>query len=58
MDRKCVRIEIEYEDGTVEYQTGDAAQEVWSWFMSGEQMNCIHGAQYHGTKLLERKATS
>ena len=55
MDKKCVRIEIEYNDGTVEYQNGPAADEVWSWLMGAQSMYCIHGAVYKGPQFIERR---
>lgn len=57
-EKKCVRIEIEYDDGTVEYQQGDAANQIMKWYHSCEVMNWIHGAHYDGPKFEERKTNA
>jgi hypothetical protein len=47
-EKIVVRIEIEYDDGLIEGARGADAFEIWSWLMSGQAMNSIHGAVYKG----------
>jgi len=56
--RKAIRIEIEYDDGTIEFAEGDAAAAIKGWYDGGEQMLCVHGGVYRGPKFQERKATA
>lgn len=46
-----VRIEIEYEDGSVVGATGTDAFEIMRWWDGCEGMNLAHGAIYRGPKL-------
>jgi hypothetical protein len=52
---KVVRIEIEYEDGSVWYQEGDGAEQVMAWYRAAEAMYVMHGAVYGGEILLKRQ---
>jgi hypothetical protein len=49
---KAIYIEIRYDDGSKEYQTGEAAAEIWKWIMGAQAMYCIHGVAYRGPKLI------
>jgi hypothetical protein len=53
-DSECVRIEIEYADGTIEYATGDHAVEVLKYLNWGQQMAAIHGMPYARQRMLTR----
>jgi hypothetical protein len=53
-NRKAVRIEIEYDDGAVEFAEGEAADEILRWYGACQTMACIHGAKYHGAQFIER----
>lgn len=52
---KVVRVEIEYADGKVLRQTGDAAEQIWQHVESAEVMNWVHGGRYSGPTLEEVK---
>jgi Zn/Cd-binding protein ZinT len=53
---KAIRIEIEYDDGLIEFAEGDAAEQIVSWYKGCEVMNCVHGARYRGQRFEERRA--
>lgn len=53
-NRKAVRIEFEYDDGTILYAEGDHAEEVMQYLNSAQTMHAIHGANYRGRTMLER----
>jgi len=57
MAKKCIFIRVEYDDGSAEWAAGDHADEVWSFLMASQTMNCIHGAVYHGRKMESSPAT-
>jgi len=50
-ERKVVRIEIEYDDGTIERATGDDASEIWRNVEGAFLMRHIHGMPYNGPKM-------
>ena len=50
-DKIPVRIEIEYDDGSVVGASGADAFEIMRWWGGCEQMNSIHGAVYNGPQL-------
>lgn len=52
--KEAVRIEIEYDDGSVDFATGKAAEEIKTWYDGAEGMYCFHGAVYKGTKFQTR----
>ena len=52
--KKAIRIEIQYDDGTVDFAEGDAAEQIKNWYNNAEVMYCIHGATYKGPKFQER----
>ena len=48
---RCISIDVRYEDGSREYTTSaEQAEEIWSWLMGAQALNCIHGARYTGRK--------
>lgn len=49
--QRCIRIEIEFENGLVEYAHGDSAMEAWSYIESAQVLYAVHGAQYIGPPL-------
>lgn len=53
MGKKAVRIEIKYDDGSIDLAEGDAAFQIKQWYDNAEVMYCIHGAQYTGPKFQE-----
>jgi hypothetical protein len=50
-DKKVVRIEIEYEDGSGERAIGDDAEKIWQAINGGFVMNHIHGINYDGPQM-------
>jgi hypothetical protein len=53
---KAIYIEIRYDDGTREYQTGEAAAEIWKWLMESQERHKFDGVAYRGPKLIMVKA--
>lgn len=54
--RKAIRIEIEYDDGLIEFAEGETATQIMGWWSACETMNCIHGARYAGARFETRAA--
>ena len=59
-DKKVIRIEIEYDDGSMERATGKDATKIWSAIESGFVMRHIHGMPYDGPQMkpVDRSAQS
>lgn len=56
-NRKAVRIEFEYDDGTILSAEGDHAEEVMKYLDRAQVMYVIHGASYTGRMMIERRRT-
>jgi len=52
-DKKTTRVLFEYSDGSSKYAVGDHAEEVMQWLSACQSMQCIHGGQYTGRKMIE-----
>lgn len=48
---KCVRIEMEYDDGSLYRATGEDAQKIKASIDSAFVMEAIHGAEYRGPQM-------
>jgi hypothetical protein len=52
-NKKTTLVIFAYDNGSLEYATGDHAQEVMEWLNACQSMECIHGGQYTGRKMIE-----
>jgi len=50
-DGKCVSIKIVFEDGRIMEQEGEAAHNIWKYWISCESLNAIHGGKFEGEPL-------
>ena len=51
MAKKCTDIWFEYDDGTVEEASGEAAERIKAWMDHCEAMALAHGSNYSGPTL-------
>jgi len=47
-DKKAVRVEVEWDDGTLERATGQDAAIIWDKVAAAIIMEAIHGRPYNG----------
>ena len=52
-NKTATMILFAYSDGSSEYAVGDHAAEVMQWLSACQSMECIHGGQYTGRKMIE-----
>lgn len=52
MNKKPIKLEITYDDGSRDLAENETADEVLRWWVSGEYMNDVHGIHYSGGKLI------
>lgn len=50
-EKKAVRVEVEWDDGTLERATGKDAAVIWDKIASAIVMDAIHGRPYNGPQL-------
>ena len=51
-DKKTTLVMFSYDDGSSEYAEGEHAEEVMQWLSGCQAMQCIHGGQYTGRKMI------
>ena len=51
--KKATRIEIRYDDGSMDLAEGSDAAQILDWYNAGQTMNLIHGAVYSGPQFKE-----
>jgi len=52
-DEKCIRIEMEYENGKVFRAVGDEAEKINKWIGNATLLQYLHGAPYKGPVMKE-----